>query len=230
MPRPKHYKQFWGSKMINKAYLKRLIEFDFKKLMEKTQDGHKMLGQNKRLMSPTRILKPIMEHKFFGIPQEKLEQRRQDGSSLMENLETIFRTKDPDLNKLAITAKQKKDLFNLLNFFQQKNIKLLTVEKPVTNGIIYGIVDCIVKMGHEYFVMEIKLRNNLTIENTDRFQAKCYSFMLEIPALIICLSDNGDVKMERLNKADFQKPLTDIKNMYKLFGVELDFKQKLRIE
>lgn len=225
-----HYKQFWGSKKISKAYIKKLIKFDFKQLIEKVDGGHKMIGSSKKLISPSSILKPFRDCKFFGIPNNVMEQRRIDGSVLMENLEKVFIQKKMKFDEFDITLKQKKDIFNLFNYFINNGIKLIAVEKPITNGIVYGIIDCIVKKDSKYYVMEIKLRNNLTIENSDRLQAKIYSELMELPCIVLCLSDNGEVVTETLLKTDFQSELRQIENMYKLFGIELDFKQKLKVE
>lgn len=225
----KHYQQFWGGKKINKKYLKKLIDFDFKKLIEKTDNGHRMIGSAKKLLSPSSILRPFKDFNLFGIPKDILEHKRLNGSALMENLEHIFKTKEHNINNLPITTKQKKDLFNIFTYFQEQGMKLLAVEKPITNGIVYGIVDAIVKWKHEYFVLEIKLRNNGTIMNEDRFQAKCYSYMLEIPALVLILADNGQVTLERINKADYSYLLQDMKKIYKQYGIELSFNQTIRI-
>lgn len=226
---PNDYVQFWGSKKISRTYLKKMIDFDYSQLIQKVDGGHRMIGGNKKLISPSSILKPFKEWKFFGIPNTTLEQRRADGSTLMSYLEQIFITKDTNINSFPITAKQKKDLHNLFQFFIEKNIKLIAVEKPITNGIVYGIVDCIVKKDTDYYVMEIKLRNNLTIENSDRFQASVYANLLEIPALIVCLADNGQIAMEEIRKSTFNKEMKKICEIYKTFGIELDFKQKLKI-
>lgn len=223
------YIQFWGSKKISRNNLKKMINFDYSQLIEKVEGGHRMIGSTKKLISPSSILKPFREWKFFGIPSNTLEQRRNDGSVLMRYLEEIFITKNTNINALPITAKQKKDLHNLFQFFIEHNIKLVAVEKPITNGIVYGIVDCIVKKDTDYYVMEIKLRNNLKIENTDRFQASVYANLLEIPALVVCLADNGQIAMEEIKKTTFSKHLKSISDIYKTFGIELEFKQKLKI-
>lgn len=227
--RKKHYFQFWGGKTISKTYVKKVINFDFKRLIEKVEGGHRMLGGSKKLLSPSAILKPFRDAKFFGTPSHILEQRRQDGSVLMEYLEKIFIEKQTNINDFPITTKQKKDLHNLFTFFINNNIKILAVEKPITNGIVYGIIDCVVVKDSNLYVMEIKLRNSLKIENTDRFQAKVYSYLMEIPALILCLADNGDTHMEELKKADFAKEMEQVENMYKLFGLDLSFKQQIKI-
>lgn len=221
--------QFWGGKIIQKRYVKKVIEFDFKKLIEKVENGHKMMGGTKKLISPSSVLKNINDYKFFGIPKDILENRRQDGSVLMEYLEKVFIQKQLNINDFPITSKQKKDLFNLFNWFVNNGVKLLAVEKPITNGTMYGIIDCVIKKDNKYFVLEIKLRNNLKIENSDRFQAKCYSHMMEIPAMILVLSDNGDVVTETLLKADFKQEMKQVQQFYKLFGVELDWTQKIKI-
>lgn len=221
--------QFWGGKIIPKRYVKKTIEFDFKKLIEKVENGHKMMGGAKKLISPSSVLKSISDYKFFGIPKDILESRRQDGSILMEYLEKVFIQKQSNINDFPITSKQKKDLFNLFSWFVNNGVKLLAVEKPITNGIMYGIIDCVIKKDNKYFVLEIKLRNNLKIENSDRFQAKCYSHMMEIPAMILVMADNGDVVTETLLKADFKQEMKQVQQFYKLFGVELDWTQKIKI-
>lgn len=223
------YTQFFGGKKVSKPYVKKLIAFDFKQLIEKVENGHKMIGGSKKLISPSSVLKSFRDCKFFGIPSNILEQRRQDGSVLMESLEKVFFQKEFNIDDFPITTKQKKDLYNLFNYFIKNEIKVLAVEKPITNGIMYGIIDCVVRYQKNYYVMEIKLRNNLKVENADRFQAKCYSYMMGIPALILCLADNGDVHMEELKKADFSQEMKKVKDLYNIFGVELEFNQKLKV-
>lgn len=222
-------RQFWGSTLMSKELIKKRVRFDYMKLIERVEGGHRMIGGSKKLFSPNSILKPFKEHLFWGIPKEKLEQRRQDGTILMEYLEKIFASKDTNINSFPITVKQKKDLHNLFNWFIKNNVKLLAIEKPITNGIVYGIIDCIAILDGEYCILEIKLRNNLQVNNLDRFQASIYAYLMEIPAYVLCLADNGDIRFEKIYKQTCHKEMKKIIEIYKTFGVELDFKQRLSI-
>lgn len=225
----KRYYQFFGSKKINKSEMKKKINFDFMRLIDKVENGHKMKGHSKKLISPSSILRPIKDYQLFSIPKDVLEQRRQDGITLMKYLEIIFKTKETDINSFPITTKQKRDLHNIFKYFIDNDIQLLSIEKPITNGVIYGIVDCIIKKGTGIYVLEIKLRNNLKIENADLFQAKVYSMMLGLPAIVLCLADNGETNEQLLYKTSFNKELKVVKDFYKLFGIDLEFNQRLEI-
>lgn len=214
-------------------YLQRIIEFDFLKMVDKKETGYFYKGKNNLLVSPTSLCHTISRHTLAKIPEHILLERKEIGLNLMANLKMMFDNKIYDVSDMPINQRDRTMIYNLMDWLQQEKIKVLAVEKFITNGTFCGFVDMIAKWNNCICVFEIKCRNNKEVRLTDVVQSTIYSHMLKkVPTYIVLLADNGEVTFynaPRSNKTIHYGKFKKIMNFYNEMGV-IDEKEIQPIE
>lgn len=223
--------QFWGEKYIEKKTIKKILKFDYLKILEQIPNkGWKLIYNDKKLLSVSSILKTINDCFLWNVPTNILEHRKYLGKSFMENANEIFKNKLYDLSILNISEMERKHLETFFNWLVQNKFKIVACEKLITNGCVVAFIDFVVRneKGY-YYVVEVKLRNSLEIRKTDIFQTKVYCEMLGIPGIVVVIGDNGEINTQRLSKITFKSNMNLVKKFYKTFGIELFYENKIEI-
>lgn len=198
-----------------------ILKFNFEDIVERKNGAFFLKGGKRPLISPTTLNLTLNKVAMSVIPDWILEQRRQAGVALMENLETMVKKRVYDTNDLLINERDRRNITNLMTFFMENNIRIEAVEKFITNGTFCGYVDMIGWWNKNLCMFEIKLRNKQTIRLTDVIQSAMYKKMLcNIPAYIILLDDTGAVSWfnvpsnrSHLHYGTFEKYLSFWKEM-----------------
>lgn len=224
------YRQNWGAIQINKTKLRKKIKFDYSQLLEKTNQGWKLIFNNKKLLSVSSILKSINDYNLFGIPQNILEYRRELGKRFMENCYQYVNKKEYELDDLVISELERKHLTTFFKWLIDNEMKIMGCEKVITNGCLVAFLDFVVRTkGGEYFIIEVKLRNSLEVKPSDLFQLRVYCEMFEVPGILVIIGDNGEIKTQKVTKKLFVKELANTRNFYKQFGIDIFFNNKIQI-
>lgn len=182
------------------AEMKAYSNFDFNAFVEK-RDNHWFLKENnKRLVSFSSLTK-LLDMNIYK-ENNFLNQRKEMGKKLMENLKWCFDNKVYDINNMLINEQEKKHINTVLRALADNNIQILAVEKLVCNDSFIGFVDCIVKWKKprtrkQYICnLEIKLRNSLKQTPRDRMQVYLYHELNTLPPLILIINDFGDYDLD----------------------------------
>lgn len=173
--------------------MRKIIDFNFLDIVEKRDNGYFLIGKNKMLVSPSMLNYQMSRKALSKIPNHILEQRRSIGINLMENIKTVFENKIYDTTTLEMNETDRKYLNNFLDWLVANQIKVLAVEKFITNGEICGIVDMIVMWNKCICVLEIKTRNSRDVRFTDVSQSTIYYQMLKCPTYLVMIDDFGRV-------------------------------------
>lgn len=179
--------------------VRKIIKMDFLDLVERKDTGYFLIGTNKLLVSPSMLNYQLSRKALAPIPPHILEQRRIIGCNLMENLKQVFENKIYDTNNLEMTEQDRKYLNNFLDWLVEQQIKVLAVEKFITNGELCGIVDLIVMWNKCVCILEIKTRNKKEERFTDIIQSTIYFQMVRCPTFLVMIDDTGNVEWCRIS-------------------------------
>lgn len=214
--------------------LRKILNFDFLSIVEKRDTGYFLIGKNELLVSPSMLNYQLSRKVLAKIPMHILEQRRAIGSNLMENIKTVFENKIYDTTTLEMSEIDRKYLNNLLDWLVENQIKVLAVEKFITNGEICGIVDMIVMWNKCICALEIKTRNKKDIRFTDITQATIYYQMLRCPTYVVMIDDLGQVETVRISatkRYEYYNEYCSFIKFWKKFGVlENEKVQPIQVE
>lgn len=225
--------QKWGGKYLKKEGLYKKIKFDYTKLVERGQSGkYKMIGDNKMLFSVSTLLKVVHDYFFFSIPERIIKQRRELGANLMINIQSCFENKITDLTQMIINERDRIVLSGFIKWAKDTNTRILAVEKFITNGNSVCIIDCIVQRKYQFFVLEIKCRNNLEeIRSSDLLQLRAYIEMFGAPGILLIIDDNGNYKEYVYKSKKFmKKEWNTLLNFYKdNFNIDITFQDLIEV-
>lgn len=195
----KNYVKGQHSVVYWNKHTRKIISFDFTKLVIRRNDHFYYIGQNHMLISPTRLTKLITDYRLSSIPLSILDERREIGTNLMLNIKEMFDKKIYETKELMINQRDRKYLDAIMDFLIQYEIRILAVEKFITNGTFCGFIDMIVEFNGVACIFEIKCRNEPVIRDTDLIQTGVYKKMLGIPTFMVFVDDNGVVDCIRVN-------------------------------
>lgn len=222
-PKEKTKKTSWkNSKIVS------IIKQDFERMVDKKDNG--IFFCNELLLSPTRLTKTFSEIDMINIPENILNTRKEIGANLMTNLKTMFDNKTYNTNDLLINQRDRTYLNNLIDFFLDNKIRIMAVEKFITNGVFCGYVDVIAKWNSVVVGFEIKCRNSNEIRFQDVVQTTIYKRMLHnIDFYIVLLNDNGTVTFYRAPAQRKYEQYTKLEKMLK-FYCEMGYLSNTKIE
>lgn len=239
-------------------YERKLVSENFKKFMEITNHNfnndvitnyigdesrtfHK-IDNSKPLLSPSRILKIFIEHKFWKIPSKHLLKPRLMGQLIHKFIElrimnnTIIKLDRDNLVEYAGKdyelikewSNEKIDLFinevneavsNIYNYLNLKKIKVVECEKHIADFNYHGFVDMV---GYKYdkdnnrnklpLIIDLKITSNKEIIPDYLLQLAIYRQIYQKTAQCYILFYNRDTKEPRLEKASWAE-LDNIFNM-----------------
>lgn len=197
-PYPRYYGRQHQTLEQNRN-MRKIIEFDFLDIVERKDNGYFLIGKNKLLVSPSMLNYQLSRVALASIPNSILERRRTIGSNLMENLKMVFENKIYDTTTIAMQEQDRKYLNHFLDWLVENQIKVLAVEKFITNGEVCGIVDAIVMWNKCICILEIKTRNKKEIRFTDITQSTIYFQMCKCPTFVVMIDDYGKVDYYRIS-------------------------------
>lgn len=208
---------------IHSAKLKKLIiaamQYDFTQDLEMNEKGIFLKKMKKdgtgwckvperMILSPSTMNAPIAKIKMATIPEDILERRKEIGTNLMLNLERMFQERMRNVDELEANDVDRKNILNLINFFEENKIRIIAVEKYVHNGQIGGYIDAIGIWNAVPCIFEIKARNKDSktgkheIRKTDIIQACTYKTLLwNVTTYILLIDDFGEVNTYIVRKA-----------------------------
>lgn len=159
---------------LHDQYLKfiKLINYDYEQSMVTNNVGNEartfhIMNKSKPLLSPSRLLKPFTEHKFFMIPKKNLLKPRIMGQIIHHLLELSINMGEIikiDLEELSnkfpsdyeimsenwsketidsMISDINKAVVEIINFLASNNMKVLRVEKHVNNFEYHGFIDLV---------------------------------------------------------------------------------------
>lgn len=222
----------FGRQPISKKKIKKMLKFDYEKIITKKANGYSLIHSNKKLLSVSSILKVVNDYNLFSIPENILEHRRNLGMYFMLNAKKIVDEKLASIDDLiGISELEKKHLTTFFKWILENQYTILYCEKMFCNGELIAFFDFVIrnKEGH-IFIVEVKLRNSLEEKETDLFQIRTYCEMLGIPGKLLIIGDNGEIKEIHITSVMFKDHLRVTQKFLKKFGIELSFKNKLQID
>lgn len=205
---------------------------------DESRTFHK-IDQSKPLLSPSRILKMFIEHKFWRIPSKHLLRPRLMGQLVHKLIELRIMNKqivkldkenliDYAGNDYAVIEKEwsseKIDLFieevneatnNIYNYLNLKGIKVLECEKHVADFNYHGYIDMVaVRTSKTNFnkipmIIDLKITSNKEMIPDYLLQLAIYRQIYQKTAQCFILFYNRDTKEARLEKAQWAE-LDDI--------------------
>lgn len=205
-----------------------IIKQDFERMVDKKDNGIFLF--NKLLLSPTRLTDTFSKIDMINIPENILNTRKEIGANLMTNLKTMFDNKTYNTNDLLINQRDRTYLNNLIDFFLDNKIRIMSVEKFITNGVFCGYVDVIAKWNSVVVGFEIKCRNSNIVKFQDVVQTTIYKRMLHnIDFYILLLNDNGTVTFYRAPANRTFNQYTKFEKLMK-FYFEMEYIPSCKIE
>lgn len=176
------------------VYINKIVKFDFRSLVVKEDHKYKFIGSNKPLISFSSLFKFSNDFRFFGTPNRVLEPARQHGSGLMSVLEEVVNNRLEDISNASGNVEDKKTAEALINWLIDNELKIVAIEKFVTNGNFVGIVDmiCRHRPTGTPVVFEIKTRNKFEISEFDIAQLELYYKMLRRPPCYWIMIDKNN--------------------------------------
>lgn len=199
---------------------------------DESRTFHK-IDQSKPLLSPSRILKIFIEHKFWRIPSKHLLRPRLMGQLVHKLIELrimnkqIVRLDKENLmeyagNDYSIIEKdwssEKIDLFidevneatnNIYNYLNLKGIKVLECEKHVADTNYHGYIDMVAIRTSENnwnkipMIIDLKITSNKEIIPDYLLQLSIYRQIYQKTAQCFILFYNRDTKEARIEKAQW---------------------------
>lgn len=189
----------WGAHRTGPSNKKarEILKFNFEDLVERRSNGFVFKKKNRPLLSPSTLCYTISKYNMCKIPDFILEPRRELGSNLMENLKHMFENKIYDTSNININDRDRNMLNHLVDWLMENKIRILAVEKFITNGVFCGFMDVVVSWNSVVCILEIKCRNKQDIRFTDIVQSVIYSRMLSVPCYIVMIDDFGKVSYQK---------------------------------
>lgn len=217
-------KTCWGENKTgpHNRRIRGIIKYNFEDLVERRSNGYVFKKKNQPLLSPSTLCHTISKFNMAKVPDFILETRREIGSNIMENLEYMFKNKIYDTSMLNTNERDRKMINYLVDWLMENKIKVLSVEKFITNGVFCGFVDIIVSWNGVVCALELKCRNKHEVRFTDMVQSIIYSKLLGCQTYVVMLDDNGKVSF-------FRAPLTRRLEFYNEFEWFLKFWKKFGI-
>lgn len=199
---------------------------------DESRTFHK-LDPSKPLLSPSRILKIFIEHKFWRIPSKHLLRPRLMGQLVHKLIELRIMNKqvvkldkenlmDYAGNDYSVIEKEwsseKIDLFieevneatnNIYNYLNLKGIKVLECEKHVADYDYHGYIDMVAIRRSEGnsnkipMIIDLKITSNKEMIPDYLLQLAIYRQIYEKTAQCFILFYNRDTKEARLEKAQW---------------------------
>lgn len=219
----------WGDHKTgpNNRRVRELIKFKFEDLVERKTNAYIFKKKNKTLISPSTLNHTLSKVSMAKIPDFILETRREIGANIMENLEYMFKNKIYDTSLLNTNERDRKMINNLIDWLMENKIKVLSVEKFITNGVFCGFVDMIVSWNGVVCAIELKCRNKHEIRFTDMVQSIIYSKLLGCETYVVMLDDNGKVTFFRApltRRLEYYSEFESFLKFWKRFGVVETYK------
>lgn len=214
----------WGEHKTgpNNRKVREIIRYKFEDLVERKTNGYVFKKKNKILISPSTLNHTVSKVSMVKIPDFILETRREIGSNIMENLEYMFKNKIYDTSMLNTNERDRKMINYLVDWLMENKIKVLSVEKFITNGVFCGFVDMIVSWNGVVCALELKCRNKHEVRFTDMVQSIIYSKLLGCQTYVVMLDDNGKVSFFRApltRRLEFYNDVETFLKFWKRFGV-----------
>lgn len=231
----KEEKSKFGYYEYQSREIRKILKFDFLSLVEKHNGHYRLKGKSQRLISPSSLTKFISELELYPVPQNVLETAKERGKQVMQLLEEVFNNRITDLNNVWGSIENKLTIQALINWLIDRNLKVVAVEKFITNGVFCGFVDMIVwdRDTKRYWIYEIKCRNSTEPKGTDLVQMEVYHKMLHnIPCRLMIIDRNnkittsdwntkGDLvekKMNQFPKSKYQSSVTNTNMLITTFN------------
>lgn len=176
-------------------------------------DGVHILD-NKPLLSFSTFTSWIKKLDLWKIPENTLENARNVGTLFMETLQDIWKTK-PDFKKYNWPTEQIR--FMVLSFLDNlaiNRLKIIDVERHITNGHWHGYIDVVCKnlKTQQVCFVEIKTRSTDKVEILDKLQVLTYGK--------ICGGLNASqCYVAVVNKKTFKTSLYKAREMYKTLSI-----------
>lgn len=195
-------KQQWE----NAKYLKRVINYDYEQHMFQRDDvWYYKFGKKKRAMlSFSTWLKAYNKIKLADIPFNILEQARIEGQALMYWLNFIWKNKIKDIGNLNYESQKIQEMvFGVIQCLIDNKLKIVAIEKHITNGFWHGYIDMIVKdrVGLHSLV-EIKTRTGFEVRDTDTLQLLVYKKIINFSGACYVMVVDKITRTAKLFKQD----------------------------
>lgn len=146
------------------------------------------------LLSASFITKSLTEYGLYAIPANILEHKKLQGSQVMDMLEEMFNNKDSNVDNYFYSENIKLRVQALIDFFIANKVKIMFVEKFITDSKWCGFIDIIGKCQGQWVLYEIKCRNDTTLKNSDKLQVGIYRKMLHnIKSFVLVVNDSLQV-------------------------------------
>lgn len=195
-------KQQWE----NAKYLKRVINYDYEQHMfQRDEVWYYKFGKKKRAMlSLSTWMKAYNKIKLADIPFNILEQARIEGQALMFWLDYIWKNKIKDIGNLNYESQKIQEMvFGVIQCLIDNKLKIVAIEKHITNGFWHGYIDMIVKdrVGLHSLV-EIKTRSGFEVRDTDTLQLLVYKKIINFSGACYVMVVDKITRTAKLFKQD----------------------------
>lgn len=195
-------KQQWE----NAKYLKRVINYDYEQHMFQSDDvWYYKFGKKKRpMLSLSTWMKAYNKIKLADIPFQILEQARVEGQALMFWLNYIWKNKIKEIGDLNYESQKIQEMvFGVIQCLIDNKLKIVAIEKHITNGFWHGYIDMVVKdrVGLHSLV-EIKTRTGFEVRDTDTLQLLVYKKIINFSGACYVMVVDKITRTAKLFKQD----------------------------
>lgn len=190
---------------------KKIINYDFKNETFEKNVGNEartfhISNRSKPLLSISRILKPLIEHKYWVIPKLNMLPNRLVGSLSHRLLEKSFYTNDIVLikenieevkellgkdwdNFIKLKPEKQTEILKSVNvvvkttfsILKQKNIKIIASEKYICNQDFHGYIDLVgIKDGDIPVILELKTSSLDQAKYETNLQLGLYKHLINV--------------------------------------------------
>lgn len=196
-------KQQWE----NAKYLNRVVHYDYEQhIFQKDDTWYYKYGKNKKrpMLSVSTWLKAYNKIKLDGIPHQTLEVARIEGQALMYWLEFIWKNKIKDISSLNYESQKIQEMvFGVIQCLIDNNLKIVAIEKHITNGFWHGYIDLVVKDKSQLFsIVEIKTRSGFEVRDTDTLQLLVYKKIINFSGACYVMVVDKITRTAKLFKQD----------------------------
>lgn len=192
----------------NAKYVNRARYFDYEtKMFQRDDVWYYKYGKNKKraMLSVSTWLKAYNKIKLADIPFQTLEQARIEGQALMFWIEYIFKNKIKNIGDLNYESQKIQEMvFSVVQCLIDNNMKIVAVEKHITNGYWHGYIDLLVKEREEqlFNIIEIKTRTGFEIRETDILQLIAYKKIMNFAGTCWIMVVDKTTRTAQLNRID----------------------------
>lgn len=185
-----------------------------------TYNGEKFFFNNVPLLSVSTLLKGLNSVRFAVVPKSILETAQQEGQAVTEWLQYIHENevRYEQAEQLDYSSEKVKQMvLSVFRYLAANDLRIMYVEKHISNGRIHGFIDLVVMDKKRCLVtlLEIKTRGNNEVYDSDILQLATYGRMLSkeyLPCYILIV-----------NKRTFEVTTKQVKLNAKQVGVANKF-------